>query len=347
MTRRTAIWLLVMAVALTGSCAFGDLLTVKHAHGELKLKGLIQTYYAEFEDDDISDTFELRRVWLAVEGSAYEKIDFGLLMRLDHSATLLEAWVKLKYIPNVDLSFGQMWKPVTYEALTSSVELPFINYAAPTQWLMNTGIVSRDVGAMATVRFEKDDFTMFLLEGGAFNGTGINQSDNNDQKDWVVRTCLQPTEGIKFFGNYTRGTHGPKVLGIGHDEHQQYSAGFAIDYEGLDMVGEWMGLHHHNLFLLDKSMNGYGWYLHLGYKIDTGYDYFHTVEPIVRYEYVDPDTDQYVINDLARLVTYGLNVFIDKNYAKLQLNYIWNINDNGPGCEVADNVFIAQLQGHF
>jgi hypothetical protein len=27
MTRRTAIWLLVMALALTGSCVFGDLLT--------------------------------------------------------------------------------------------------------------------------------------------------------------------------------------------------------------------------------------------------------------------------------------------------------------------------------
>ncbi len=349
MTRRTAIWLLVMAVALTGSCAFGDLLTVKHEHGELRLEGLITVYYAEFEDDNIADTFELRRgfVWLGVAGSVYEKIDFGLLMQLDHSATLLDAWIKLKYIPNVDLTFGQMWKPVTYEALTSTAALPFINYAAPTQWLMNTGIVSRDVGAKATFHLDKDDFTMLLLEGGAFNGTGINQSDNNDQKDWVVRTCLQPIEGIKFFGNYTRGTHGAKVFGMGHDEHQQYSAGFAIDYEGLDMVGEWMGLHNHNLLVLDEAMNGYGWYLHLGYKIETGYDYFRTIEPIVRYEYLDPDTDRYVINDLGRLLTYGLNIFIDDNYARLQLNYIWNINDTGPGRELADNVFIAQLQGHF
>jgi len=349
MTRRTAIWLLVMAVALTGSCAFGDLLTVKHAHGEVKLNGLIQTYYAEFEDDDITDTFELRRVWLCAKGSVYDKVDFKMLMRFDHSPTLLDAWVKLKHIPHLELTFGQMWKPVTYEALTSSVELPFINYAAPTQWLMNSGLVSRDIGAKATFHLDKDDFTMVLLEGGVFNGTGINQRDNNDQKEWIVRACLQPTKGIKFFGDYTRGTHGTKVLGVGHDEHQAYSAGFAIDYEGLDMVGEWMGRKHHNLniFVLDKSMNGYGWYVHLGYKIDTGYDYFHTVEPIVRYEYVDPDTDKHIINDLGRLLTYGLNIFIDKNYAKLQLNYIWNINDNGPGRELADNVFIAQLQGHF
>jgi hypothetical protein len=355
MTRRTAIWLLVMAVALTGSCVFGDLLTVKNAHGELKFSGLIQTYYAMFEKDkDLpidtivpSDTFELHSVLLGAEGTVYEKIDFAMLMELDHSPTLLEAWIRLKYIPKVDLTFGQMWKPVTYEALTSPSELPFVYYAAPTQWLMNTGLVSRDIGAKATFHLEKDDYTMFLLEGGVFNGTGINQSDNNDQKDWVTRACLQPIKGISFFGNYTRGTHGTKVIGEGHDEHQQYSTGLAVDYQGLDMVGEWMGLHYHRLLAVDPSMNGYGWYLHLGYKIETGCDYFSKVEPIVRYEYVDPDCDNHMLNDLQRLVTYGLNVFIDENYAKLQLNYIWNIDDSGPGCEIADNVFVAQLQARF
>ena len=139
MTRRTAIWLLVMAVALTGSCAFGDLLTVKYAHGELKLRGLIQTYYAMFEEDNVADTFELNRVWLCAEGSAYEKVDFGMLVELEQTPTLLEAWIKLKHIPYVDLTFGQMWKPVTYEALTSTAELPFINYALSTQYLMQIG----------------------------------------------------------------------------------------------------------------------------------------------------------------------------------------------------------------
>ena len=211
---------------------------------------------------------------------------------------------------------------------------------------MNAGIVGRDIGVKATFHLDKDDFTMLVLEGGVFNGRGINRGDDNDQKDWVFRACLQPIKGIEFFGNYTFGTHGAGV-GRGHDEHQQYSAGFAIEYEGLGVVGECMGLHHHNIFVLDKSMNGYGLYVHLGYKIDTGYDYFHTVEPIVRYEYLDPDTDKHVINDLGKLITCGLNIFIDKNYAKLQLNYIWNINDSGPNRQVADNVFMAQLQGHF
>ncbi|MBN1593350.1 MAG: hypothetical protein JW941_08930 [Candidatus Coatesbacteria bacterium] len=358
MTRRTAIWLLAMAVALVGSSAFCDILTVKHAHGELQLKGLIQTYYAEFEEDEMSDTFELRRVWLCASGSVYEKVDFKFLMKLDHNPALMDAFITLKYIPHVDLSFGQMYKPGTYESLTSTSALPFIYYAIPTSFVRGANQwghlpANRDIGASATFHFEKDDFTMFLVEGGAYNGTGVNQGDNNDQKEWVARACLQPTKGVKFFGNYARGTHGAKNFGNGHDEYQQYSAGLAIDFQGLDLAGEWIGMKHNNLNQInafgftDKSENGYGWYVYMGYKIDTGYDYFHTVEPVVRYEYLDPDTDKHVIGDLGRLITYGLNVFIDQNYAKLQLNYIWNINDNHPGCEVADNIFVAQLQGYF
>jgi len=358
MTRRTAIWLLVMAVALAGSCAFGELLTVKHANGELRLKGLIQTYYAMFEDDEIADTFELNRVWLSAEGSVYENIDFGMLVCFEHSPRLADAWIKLKYISHLDLSFGQMYKPGTFESLTATSALPFVYYSLPTAYMRGSNpwslpISNRDIGAKATLHFEKDDFTMFLLEGGVFNGTGINTADNNDQKDWVVRTSLQPTKGVQFVGNYTFGTHGVKTWGTGHDEYQQYSAGFAVDYQGIDMAGEWMGLKYHYLNEIslygtpDKCMNMYGWYVHMGYKIDTGCDYFNIFEPIVRYEYIDPDTDKHVINDLGRLLTYGLNIFIDQNYAKLQLNYIWNMNDSGPGCEVADNVFVAQLQGYF
>jgi len=367
MTSRTAIWLLVMAIALTGSCAFGDLLTVKHAHGELKLEGLIKVYYAEFEDDAMVDTFELRRghVWLCVSGSVYDKIDFAALAMLDHNPTLLDAWIKLKYIPHVDVTVGQFWKPVTYEALTSTAKLPFVYYAVPNQFLMMMGIVSRDIGAKATFHYEKEDYTMLLLEGGVFNGTGIGQSDNNDQKDYVFRACLQPTKGVEFFGNYTYGTYGEKLAVrtspmFGHEEYEQYSGGLAIDYEGVDIVGEWMGVrmdYLHNWYTTnpasvgyigdDECWNGYGWYIHAGYKIDTGYDYFHKVEPIVRYEYLDPNSDKHVINDLSRLVTYGLNVWIDQKYAKLQINYIWNIDDSGPGQEVADNIFVAQLQGAF
>lgn len=363
MTRRLVVMLLVVAFAFAGSYAMGDLLTVKHAHGEVNLKGIIQTYYAEYEDDEIADTFDLRRVWLCASGSVYEKVEFQMLALLNDDPKLCDAWIKLKYIPNVDLTFGQMYKPATYESLTSTAQLPFILYALPTQYMRGNNVSNRDIGAKASFHLEKDDFTMFLLEAGVYNGTGINTNDENDQKDWVGKVCIQPIKGIQFFGNYTYGTYGHKVAEVnvndpfwqdplyGHEDFQQYSGGLAIDYMGLDLAGEWMGMHtdyiHNALGIADEAWDMYGWYVHLGYKIDTGYDYFHTVEPIVRYEYLDPDTNKDCINDLGRIVTYGLNVWIDKHYAKLQLNYVWNINDSAPHHQVADNVFIAQLQGYF
>jgi len=429
MTRRTAIWLLVMVVALTGSCVFGDLLTVKNDNGELHLNGLIQTYYAWFEESNATDTFELHRVELGATGTVYEKIDFAMLMELDHSPKLLDAWVRLKYIPYVDFTFGQMWKPVTYEALTSSAELPFIEYSLPTAYLMNGewsfkdalsnnlrsggqgadirafaadvshnpsmwdykqeySILNRDVGAKVTFHVEQDDFTMFLLEGGVFNGTGINRSDDNDQKDWVGRICLQPIKGINFFANYTYGSYGHKALledpnGLdpmfGHEEFQQYSGGLAIDFLGLDLAGEAIGMRRgyiHNQYtdsiyegitstsptsppyhyqmvtkrMFDPDNRGYdtfGYYAYVGYKIETGCDYFKQIEPIVRYEFLDPNLETDFNNDQEKRLTFGLNIFILENYAKLQLNYIWNMNDSGPDCQVADNVWGAQLQARF
>ena len=222
----------------------------------------------------------------------------------------------------------------------------------------------------------------FELQFGVFNGTGLNRSDVNDQKDWVARLKVQPVKGIQVFGNYTYGTYGTKLdysygskrFMFGHEDFQQYSGGLAIDYEGIDLAGEWFGMRReyiHNKYtdmlyegiyvgpttppyhyqmeakrFFDPDNRGYdmyGWYAYLGYKIDTGHDYFSQVEPLVRFEYLDPNRE--FINDLQRRITYGLNVMIDKFYAKLQLNYVYNINDSAS--RKADDVAVAQLQVAF
>ncbi len=385
MTKRAAIWLLVMVVVLATSCVFGDILTVKHAHGELSLTGLIQTYYGMYEDDTRVDGFDMKRVRFGVAGNVYDKVFFNLEYETNTSGNgLLDAYITLKYIPHVDFTVGQMFKPVLYEALTSTRELPFIKYALPTRYMLDNNVANRDVGAKASFHLEKDDYTSLLVEAGVFNGTGSNTSDNNDQKDWVVRASVQPMKGMKVFGSYTYGTHGDKLkmadvpgMTFGHRPYQEYSAGFAIDYQGLDFAGEWVGMNRKYLPRLassdddltapspvdyshERSWDMYGFYTYLGFKIDTGYDYFHQVEPIVRYAYLDHDLNSNRFNDLERTVTYGLNVAIDKHFARLQLNYVQNLDDScayartsglnqnaSPYGEQADNVFLAQLQVAF
>jgi len=345
------------------SCALGDLLTVKHAHGEAHLFGMIQTHYANFEDDEVASTFVLRRARLGAHGQVYEKVYFLFEAHLSQKPMLLDANVTLKFIPHLDLRFGQQWKPVTWEASHSTRTLPFIGYSLPTAYFMANKVCFMDIGARAALHFEKDDFTVFLVEGGVFNGTGINQNDNNDQKDWVIRTAIQPIKGITFIGNYMYGTYGAKAVPdtdplFGHEGFQQYSAGMIVDYHGLDFATEWIGMNReyiHNKANSDHynhAWDTFGLYAHLGYRIDTGLSYFHEVEPIARYEYLDRNRE--VTGDLQRALTYGLNVAIDRHYARLQLNYIWNINDSCPHDPIdspfgkqADNVFLVQLQAVF
>jgi len=182
MTKRAAIWLLVMAVVLTTSCVFGTVLTVKHAHGELNLTGLIQTYYAMYENDNMSDTFAARRVRLGVDGNVYEKIFFLIELETSTSGNpLRDAYITLKYIPHVDLRVGQFFKPVLYEALTSTRKLPFIQYSLPTVYMFSNNVADRDIGVQATFHLEKEDYTFLLLQAGVFDRPGLNKRDNNDQ----------------------------------------------------------------------------------------------------------------------------------------------------------------------
>ena len=358
MTRAGTTWLLVITLALAANIVFGDILTVKHAHGDLRLFGALQTYWASYEDDRAADTFDLRRARLDVDGHIYDKVYFFLEADLLGNPQLLLASVTFK-LPHLDLRFGQQWKPVSWEARHSTRTLPFIGYSLPTAYFLANKVCFMDIGARATLHFERDDFTMFLLEGGVFNGAGINTSDDNDQKDWVVRAAIQPIKGISLVGNYTYGAYGAKNVPdtdplFGRANYQQYSAGLVVDYCGLDLVGEWIGMHRDylqnkaNLDPDNKAWDNYGFYAHVGYKINTGYDYLQEVEPVVRYEYLDRNRE--VAGDLQRAVTCGVNFAIDKHYARFQVNYVLNLDDScaydpvaSPYGKQANNVLAAML----
>jgi phosphate-selective porin OprO/OprP len=47
--------------------------------------------------------------------------------------------------------------------------------------------------------------------GGVFNGTRINRSDNNHEKDWLARLVFQPTPGLYFGGTLTSGDQEPQI----------------------------------------------------------------------------------------------------------------------------------------
>ena len=353
-----AIWLLLAALLLTSGVAFGDLLTVKHAHGSLRIFGKVQVYYATYEDDRVSDTFDLKRARLDVIGQVFDRVYFFVESNLLGKFHLYLASVTLKF-PHLDLRFGQQWKPVSWEAKHPTATLPFIFFSLPTLYFLRNNVCFMDIGARATLHFERDGYRFFVLEGGVFNGTGINRGDENDQKDWVVRTAIQPIKGITFVGNYTYGTYGSNRVPdtdplFGHANYQQYSAGVVVDYQGIDFASEWIAMHRDylqnkaNLDPENKAWDNYGFYTHLGYKIKTGQKYFHQVEPIVRYEYMDRNRE--VSGDLQRAVTYGVNVDIDKHYARFQVNYVQNLDDScaydpvtSPYGKQANNVLAAEL----
>jgi phosphate-selective porin OprO and OprP len=71
------------------------------------------------------------------------------------------------------------------------------------------------------------------------------------------------------------------------------------------------------------------------------------VQPVIKYENFDPNTDGYdIINDLydyATIITFGMNYFFN-DWTRLQLNYLYKAEE---GNEIENDELLMQLQVKF
>jgi phosphate-selective porin len=65
------------------------------------------------------------------------------------------------------------------------------------------------------------------------------------------------------------------------------------------------------------------------------------LQPVVKYEYFDPDTD--VDDNGSSIVTAGVNYFFN-DWTRLQLNYLYKAEE---GTEIANDEILMQLQVKF
>ena len=65
------------------------------------------------------------------------------------------------------------------------------------------------------------------------------------------------------------------------------------------------------------------------------------IQPIVKYESYDPNTDG--DNDVEDIITFGVNYFFN-DWTRLQLNYLYKAEE---GNEIANDEILMQLQVKF
>ena len=157
-------------------------LSVKSASGdaEVKFKGLLQADGRFFLGDATvpqNDTFLLRRVEPALEGS-WGPFGFRLSGQFGgDSATVVDAYVDMKFNPHALLRIGRTKVPVGLERLQSSGSTEMMEVGLPSELLPN-----RDLGVQLQGEFaqSKVGYALGIFNGAPDGRDGLTSNPDND-----------------------------------------------------------------------------------------------------------------------------------------------------------------------
>ena len=150
----------------------------------MKLEAYTQVTYTHWEKSQ--DGFRLRRARVELKGEILKNINYAVQVDATKSSILLDARVGISFCPKTELNFGQFKVPFSLENLTSTSLLDTINRSQTVEKLCpgrDIGAGGRDIGITFNGKYSWAEFAV-----GIFNGSGINKTDDNDQKD-IAKVC--------------------------------------------------------------------------------------------------------------------------------------------------------------
>jgi len=159
----------------------------------LKIKGLIQTDYRAFFDNnallDGHNSFLLRRARPIIEGTVFKDFDFQFVPDFGGSSvSIYDAWLNYKYRPELQLKAGRFKGPVGLENLQADASSSFNERGFPSSLVASRNIGIQLWGDLA------DGVASYAA--GVFNNAGDARNPNNndfiDNKEVAGRLFFQP-----------------------------------------------------------------------------------------------------------------------------------------------------------
>lgn len=198
-----------------------------------------------------NSTFQLRRGRISIDGDIHRLASYKIQVEALNSPSLLDAYLLLKPISQVKLTFGQFKVPFSQENLTSSRDLFTIERSQVVNNLVpgrDNGSQGRDIGADAGGSFNFSDSAGVDYAVGIFNGAGIDHKDDNNRKDAAVRLSLRPFQGLSLTGDYYNGAAGPTEA-----PRDRQGAEVTYTYHPVTLLGEF-------IWGRDGATHKQGWY---------------------------------------------------------------------------------------
>lgn len=169
-------------------------LSAKSADGnfEIKLKGLVQAdQRLFFGDDEVpqNDSFLFRRIRPTIEGSFGSLVGFRLTPEFaGDSATIVDAYVDVKFDPAYTLRVGKVKGPIGLERLQSGGATALIERAFPTELAPNRELGAQLQGELAAGRV---NYVVGVYNGAA-DGRDDPTSDADDNFEYAGRIFFEP-----------------------------------------------------------------------------------------------------------------------------------------------------------
>jgi len=159
---------------------------------DFKLRGTIQFDQRHFYDDDqaqLNDTHLFRRIRPSLEGTLTPFIAYRLTPEFaGDSASIMDAYIDLRFSPAYTLRVGKLKGPVGLERLQSASTLNMVERGFPTELAPNRDIGAQWQGEVLAGRLNY----AFGVFNGTPDGRDATTTDSDNNFEWAARLFAEP-----------------------------------------------------------------------------------------------------------------------------------------------------------
>jgi carbonic anhydrase len=301
---------------------------ISSSHGKIAFAGVFHEQYYTKDGEPKTSSFDTRYALLGVSGSINQWAKVTFWGNFAKTPTLIDAYASIMPNKYWTLDFGQYKPPFGADFLKSASAVPFCtNFKG-----QSLGTV-RDVGADASLNYQWKNGNAIKVTGGIYNGAPYNTSDVNNDKNFIGRVEVKLAKMFTFAPNL--------IAGKSNDPD---STKKNLDVWGGSLNWSWKneiieGEYIHNQ---TGSTEKQGWHVWGAHTFSTGLKFVPELQMLARYEQLDLNMNK--TGDRTDRVTFGTNLYIDKKYTKLQINYQVNGEETK---SVDNNEWLVNLQVAF
>ena len=303
----------------------------------MQLTGYSQIRYQNLDAKGAIDGFDIRQARLDLKGDLTPNLSYRLQSEFAGSPKLLDAYADVKLFDFLKITIGQAKIPFSLENLIPANNMEAIDRSQVVEALVNRNKdvignqLGRDIGLQVGGSLIKyNNRYLFDYGIGIFNGSGIDISDKNENKDVVGRFILHPFKGMGLGGSFYSGKGNFGTPTPTNQDRSRYGVELAYENKRFTLKSEYISGK-------DGTINRNGGYAQLGYYIIP-----QKFQVLVKYDVYNPNTASSNVLSSNYIIDATCNF---NSWSKIQAGYTFN-NTQGTTI-VHNNLGVIQYQISF